>query len=84
MEIDEISVNEAAGIMGVTVHAVRDLIRRGVLPARKFASVWVLRTYDVRAYQARRATYQRPGPKPTRAREGPPALRQAQGIAPTD
>ena len=40
MADDEITVTEAAALLNVTTHAIRDLIRRQRLPARRFGPMW--------------------------------------------
>lgn len=84
MRDDDVTVSQAAAMLGIDRANVRWLIHRGRLPARRVGSVYILRRDDVAAHAVDMRGRQRPGPKPTRAREGPSALRQAQGIAPTD
>lgn len=63
MDDDLMSVTDVARMLDVTPHAVRALIARGVLPARKLSTVWIVRLADVRTYQQRIAGKQRPGRK---------------------
>lgn len=78
MAADEMTVTEAAALLGVSRIAVGNLIRRGILPARRLGRFYVLTRADVLAYQASKAGRQRPGPAP-----GTPRPRHARDDLPS-
>lgn len=47
----EIALNEAARILQVTIRKLRQLIRDGVIPARKVARRWIMDSADLAAYR---------------------------------
>ena len=51
MSGDNVSVNEAAEIMGVTRQRILQYINDGRLPARKFADVYMIRRQDLDAVE---------------------------------
>lgn len=64
MDTDDLSVTDAATLLGVSRTAIMSLIRRGVLPSQKFGRYHVVQRPDVLAFQARRAGKGKPGPRP--------------------
>lgn len=70
---DQMSVPEAAKILGTSRQNVNAAISRGALSAKKIGDSWVVRLEDVRAYQERVA--QRPAPGRTLTREVAPSAK---------
>jgi excisionase family DNA binding protein len=64
MEDNDITVTQAAALLGVTRPAVLQLITRGVLTSRRLGHQHVLSRADVLAYQASRAGQEKRGPAP--------------------
>ena len=63
---DVVTVTEAAALLGITGTAIRELITRGRLVARRIGPMYVIKLDDVRDYQRERATRRQPGPPPRR------------------
>lgn len=63
-----ITVDEAAGILGVVPDHVRLLIRRGRIKATRFSTVWLVDAGSVKKYltSGRRPTKGRPRKKATK------------------
>ncbi len=59
---EELSVTQAAEVMGVSRSAVQQLVMRGRLPARRIGHVWIIRRADLDAYIEEHAKRRRPGP----------------------
>lgn len=49
-----LTTEQAAARLGVTDQAIRKLINRGRLPARKFGPVWMIRETDLDSVKDRR------------------------------
>jgi excisionase family DNA binding protein len=64
MTNDEMTVTEVAARLGVSTVAVRALIRRGRLVARRVGPIFLIRESDLDAYRASVAHKARPGPPP--------------------
>ena len=63
MNDDDMTVTQAAALLDVTRPAVIQLIQRGVLPARRLGSFYVLQRADLLAYQANQAGKGKRGPR---------------------
>jgi excisionase family DNA binding protein len=69
MDMPRVTTNEAAGILGMTIHGVRALIHKGTLPAEKFGRDYQISLADVERVKASRPPPGRPpkaGTKGTR------------------
>jgi excisionase family DNA binding protein len=80
---DEVTVKQAADLLGVTVYAVHAAMKRGSLPHRRVGFVYLLRWADVTAFRERRRWRAKPGrpvgsPAPWR-RKPPPAAHRTEG-----
>ncbi len=63
MADDDLTVTEAAELLGITAHGVRYLVKRGVLPARRRGPIFLLPRDDVLAHRIYMASKERPGPE---------------------
>jgi excisionase family DNA binding protein len=55
MNIELLSITEAAEMLGVTRQAVGELVRRGRIPASKVGFSYILTRQDVLMYQQQKA-----------------------------
>jgi excisionase family DNA binding protein len=61
MGMDELTVTEAAARLDRTVHAVRSLIHRGRLPARRVGPIWLIPAKAVDAIREELAAHAKRG-----------------------
>lgn len=69
MNDDDLSLTQAAELLGITRPSLHQLITRGVIPSRRLGHIHVLNRADVLAYKESRAGRQKPGPVPGRLRQ---------------
>jgi excisionase family DNA binding protein len=55
MNIDLLSISQAAAMLGVTRQAVLELVQRGRIPAAKVGFAYVLKRQNVVSYQWQKA-----------------------------
>jgi excisionase family DNA binding protein len=59
-DLDLLTTEQAAEILGVNGSRVRQLLRSGTLKGSRFGRVWAVREEDLRAYMATRRKAGRP------------------------
>jgi excisionase family DNA binding protein len=76
MNDDDITLTQAAELLGISRPSMHQLITRGVLTSRRLGHLHVLSRADVLAYQASRAGQGKRGPQP-----GTPRTDQGNALA---
>lgn len=61
MDNEWITTDDAAGIVGVTAHQIRHLLKQGTILGHKFGRSWMVDRQSVESYAKRD---RKPGPKP--------------------
>jgi excisionase family DNA binding protein len=68
MPDDDMTVTDAAALLGIAPASLHYLITAGRLPARRVGPIYLLRRDDVTAHALLMRDRQRPGPKPVTPR----------------